>query len=57
VTAGLVFAGGVVMAGAADAGWAAATVMLATTLLALRTRLTPIVMLVAGGFLGGLELL
>ena len=57
VTAGLVVAGGVVMAGAADTGLAAATVTIVTALLALSTRLTPIVMLVAGGFLGGLGLL
>ncbi len=57
VTAGLVIAGGAVMAGAADTGWAAATVTIATALIMLHTRLTPIVMLIAGGFLGGLGLL
>ena len=57
VTAGLVIAGGAVMAGAADTGWAAATVTIATALFMLHTRLTPVVMLIVGGFLGGLGLL
>jgi chromate transporter len=57
VTAGLVIAGGAVMAVAADTGWAAAAVTIATALLILYTRLTPMVMLIAGGFLGGLGLL
>jgi chromate transporter len=56
VTAGLVIAGGAVMAGAADAGWVAASVTIATTLIMLGTRLTPVVMLIVGGFLGGLGL-
>jgi hypothetical protein len=45
------------MAGAADTGWAAATVTIATALIMLHTRLTPVVMLMVGGFLGGLGLL
>jgi chromate transporter len=57
VTAGLVIAGGAVMAGAADTGWAAASVTATTALLMLKTRLTPIAMLLAGGTLGGLGLL
>ena len=42
VTAGLVIAGGAVMAVAADTGWAAATVTSATALIMLHTRLTPL---------------
>ena len=57
VTAGLVIAGGTVMAAAADTGWAAATVTIATALIMLHTRLTPIMMLIAGGCLGGLGML
>ena len=57
VTAGLVIAGGTVMASAADTGWEAVTATITVTLLMLSTRLTPIIMLAAGGVLGGLGLL
>ena len=57
VTAGLVIAGGTVMASAADTGWNAVIATTAVALLMLSTRLTPIVMLAAGGVLGGLGLL
>jgi chromate transporter len=57
VTAGLVIAGGAVMAGAAATGWEAAAVTITTVLLTLRTRLSPIVMLGVGGVLGGLGLM
>jgi chromate transporter len=57
VTAGLVIAGGAVMAGAAATGWEAATVTLTTALLTFYARLSPVVMLIAGGVLGGLGLL
>ena len=57
MTVGLVIAGGVVMMRAADSGWAALTVSAITALLMLRTRLNPMVMLIAGGALGGLGLL
>jgi hypothetical protein len=57
VTAGLVIAGGAVMAGAAATGWEAAALTITTALLTLHTRLSPMAMLLAGGFLGGLGLL
>jgi chromate transporter len=57
VTAGLVVAGGTVMASAADTGWEAAKATIIVALLMLSTRLAPAVMLAAGGVLGGLALL
>ena len=57
VTIGLVIAGGVVMAHAADASWPAAAVTIAAALLMLKTRLNPLWMVLAGGTLGGLGLL
>jgi chromate transporter len=57
VTTGLVLAGGIVMARAADAGWQAAVVTIAAALLMLQARLNPILILLAGGTLGGLGLL
>jgi chromate transporter len=57
VTTGLVLAGGIVMARAADAGWQAAVVTIAAALLMLQARLNPILMLLGGGTLGGLGLL
>lgn len=57
VTIGLVIAGGVVMAHAADASWPAAAVTIAAALLMLKTRLNPLWMALAGGTLGGLGLL
>jgi chromate transporter len=57
VTVGLVIASGTVMARAADTGWQAIAVTAAAAMLMLRTRLNPIVMLLAGGVLGWLGLL
>jgi chromate transporter len=57
VTVGLVVASGTVMARAADTGWRAAAVTAVAALLMLRTRLSPVVMLLVGGVLGGLGLL
>jgi len=57
VTAGLVIAGGIVMASAADTGSNTVIATTAVALLMLITRLTPIVMLAAGGVLGALGLL
>lgn len=57
VTVGLVIASGTVMARAADTGWRAALVTLVAAGLMLRTRLNPMLMLLAGGALGGLGLL
>jgi len=57
VTIGLVIAGGVVMARAADAEWQTAALTAATALLMLGTRINPLWMLFAGGALGGLGLL
>jgi chromate transporter len=57
VTVGLVVASGTVMARAADADWQAVAVTVAATLLMLRTRLNPLVLLLVGGALGGLGLL
>ena len=49
VIIGLVIAGGVVMARAADAGWQAAVVTIVAALLMLQVRLNPILILLAGG--------
>jgi chromate transporter len=57
VTLGLVVASGIVMARAADAGWQAAIVTIVTAALVLRTRMSPLWMLLVGGALGGLGLL
>ena len=57
VTIGLVIAGGVVMARAADAEWQTAALTAGAALLMLRTRINPLWMLFAGGALGGLGLL
>jgi chromate transporter len=57
VTIGLVIAGGVVMAHAADASWPAAAVTIAAALLMLKTRLNPLWLVLTGGTLGGLGLL
>jgi chromate transporter len=57
VIIGLVIAGGMVMARAADSGWQAAAITITTTLLLLWTRLNPMLMLLAGGAVGGLGLL
>ncbi len=57
VTVGLVIASGIVMARASDGGWRAAAVTLVAAMLLLLKRLNPLVMLLAGGALGGLGLL
>jgi chromate transporter len=57
VTVGLVVASGTVMARAADADWRAAAVTLATVGLMLLNRFNPMVLLAAGGVLGGLGVL
>jgi chromate transporter len=57
VTTGLVIAGGTVMAHAADAGWRAAVVTIAAAAIMLGTRLNPLWLILAGGALGGFDLL
>jgi chromate transporter len=57
VTVGLVIASGMVMARAADAEWQAVAVTVAAAALMLRTRISPLLILLAGGALGGLGLL
>jgi chromate transporter len=57
VIIGLIIAGGVVMAHAVDSGWQTTSVTIFSALLALRTRLNPMLMLLAGGTLGGLGIL
>jgi chromate transporter len=57
VTVGLIIASGVVMARAADPDWRAAVVTVAVTVFMLQRRIDPVVMLLAGGALGGLGLL
>jgi chromate transporter len=57
VTIGLVIAGGVVMAGAADTGWPAMALTAGAAALLLMTRLNPLWTLAAGGALGALGLL
>jgi chromate transporter len=56
VTVGLVIGSGVVMARAADAEWQAVAVTVAAAALMLQTRINPLLMLLAGGALGGLGL-
>jgi len=57
VTLGLVVASGTVMARAADASWPAVAVTAIAAVLMLRTRTSPLWMLLAGGALGGVGLL
>jgi chromate transporter len=57
VTVGLVIGSGVVMARAADAESQAVAVTVAAAVLMLQTRINPLLMLLAGGALGGLGLL
>ena len=57
MTIGLVIAGGVVMAGAADTGWPAMVLTAAAAMVLLTTRFSPLWTLAAGGALGGLGLL
>jgi chromate transporter len=57
VTTGLIIASGLVMAQAAGITWAAIAVTSAAAIVMLTTRLNPLWLLVAGGALGGLDLL
>ena len=57
VVMGLVIASGTVMARAADTGWQTVAVTIAAATITLATRLNPMWMLLAGGALGGLDLL
>ena len=57
VVIGLVIASGLVMAHAADTGWRAVAVTIAAATITLATRLNPAWMLLAGGALGGFNLL
>jgi chromate transporter len=57
VTVGLVIAGGIVMARAADAEWQAVAVTVAAAVFMLKTRINPFLILFAGGALGGVGLL
>jgi chromate transporter len=57
VTLGLVIGSGTVMARTADTKWQAVAVTVAAVVLMLQTRINPLLMLLAGGILGGLGLL
>ena len=57
VTSGLIIAGGIVMARAADSGWAAALLTLGAVAATLTIRLNPLWLLVAGAAIGGLGVL
>jgi chromate transporter len=57
VTLGLVVASGTVMARTADVSWQAVSVTAAAAILMLATRMNPLLILFAGGALGGLGLL
>lgn len=57
LTMGLVIAGGYVMARAGDTGWLSAAITAAAVALTVRTRISPLWILIAGGALGGLDLL
>jgi chromate transporter len=57
VTMGLVIASGVVMARASDADWRSGCVTTAAVALMLLTRINPMLLVLAGGALGGLGLL
>jgi chromate transporter len=57
VTLGLVIGSGTVMARTADTTWQAVAVTVAAVVLMLQTRINPLLMLLAGGILGGLGLL
>lgn len=57
LTIGFVIAGGLVMARAADTGWASAAVSAGAAALILATRLSPLWILAVGGALGGFGLL
>jgi chromate transporter len=57
LTIGLVIAGGYVMARTGDVGWPSVAITAAAVALMLRTRLSPLWILMAGGALGALGLL
>ncbi len=57
LTIGLVIAGGYVMARTGDVGWPSVAITAAAAALMLRTRLSPLWILMAGGALGALGLL
>jgi chromate transporter len=57
VTVGLIMASGIVMARAADTGWAAASLSLGAAIVLLTSRVNPIWLVAAGGALGGFGLL
>jgi chromate transporter len=57
VTIGLVVAGGYVMALAGDPGWGSLAVTTAAAVLLLANRVNPLLLIAAGGVLGGLGLL
>jgi chromate transporter len=57
ITVGLVIGSGIVMARAADAKWQAVAVTVVAATLMLQTRVNPLLMILAGGALGGLGLL
>ncbi len=57
VTIGLIIGSGIVMAIAADASWRTVTVTIVAVAVVLQTRVNPLLMLLAGGVLGGLGLL
>jgi chromate transporter len=57
VTIGLVIAGGVVMAGAADTSWRAIALTAGAVLILLTSRISPLWTLAAGGALGALGVL
>ena len=57
VIMGLVIASGTVMARAADTSWRAVVLTMASAVITLGTRLSPMWMLLAGAALGGLGLL
>lgn len=57
VTTGLVIAGGVVIAQAADSSWRALAITIVAAASMLLTRLNPLLVLLAGAALGGLGLL
>jgi chromate transporter len=54
LTIGFVIAGGYVMAHTGDAGWRSLAITGAAAALMLRTRISPLWVLIAGGILGGL---
>jgi len=57
LTVGLVVAGGYVMTRAGDGDWTSAAITAGAVALTLRTRLSPLWILMAGGALGGLNFL